>query len=301
MTKRVIAVGIAVMDKIFSVPAIPDEPIKVFATGYSEIGGGPAATGAVTVARLGGEAVLWARVGDDPVGRRIVEELGEWGVRPRIRLVPGARSGVSGVLVDKDGERLIIAFADPGLDTDPAWLPLAEVAAADAVLADMRWPRASEIVLDAARAAGVPAVLDADLASDDVAHRLVARSDYAVFSRPALTRFAGTDDVAEGLRAAAQVCPGRVGVTLGGEGFAWLEGGNLAREPGFTVETVDTLGAGDVFHGAFALAVAEGRDMRAAARFANAASALKCTRRGGRAGIPDRAEVAALMSLSEEV
>ena len=58
---------------------------------------------------------------------------------------------------------------------------------------------------------------------------------------------------------------------------------------------VDTLGAGDVFHGAFALAIAEGGGIREAAQFSNAASALKCTRPGGRAGIPTRAEVEALL------
>jgi sulfofructose kinase len=61
------------------------------------------------------------------------------------------------------------------------------------------------------------------------------------------------------------------------------------------VTVVDTLGAGDVFHGAFVLAVAEGRAVAEAARFANAAAALKCTRAGGRAGIPTRAEVEALL------
>ena len=66
------------------------------------------------------------------------------------------------------------------------------------------------------------------------------------------------------------------------------------------IEAVDTLGAGDVFHGAFALAIAEGRDIRSAGRFANAASALKCTRPGGRAGIPTRTEVDNLLLVSED-
>jgi sulfofructose kinase len=86
--KRVMAVGIAVMDKIFGVADIPIEATKVFASSYSEIGGGPAATASVAIARLGGTAELWARVGEDAVGRWIVEELREWGVVPHIRAVP---------------------------------------------------------------------------------------------------------------------------------------------------------------------------------------------------------------------
>ncbi|MGL4284984.1 MAG: PfkB family carbohydrate kinase [Phreatobacter sp.] len=293
--KRLVAVGIAVMDKIFGIEAMPTEATKVFARSYHEIGGGPAATGAVTAARLGAKVELWARVGDDPVGRRIVEEIGEWGVEAVIRHASQGRSGVSSIAVDARGERLIFAFADPALDTDPSWLPLARLASADAVLSDLRWPRAAELVLGEARRLGVPSVLDADLTTDDIARSLVPLAGYAVFSAPALRRLTAETDPLAGLRAAQALTPGHVGVTLGADGYRWLEAGVPRHEPGFAIEAVDTLGAGDVFHGAFALAVAEGRDVAGAARFANAASALKCTRSGGRAGIPTRAEVDRLL------
>ena len=290
---RVICVGIAVMDKIFGVAEIPTEATKVFATSYKEIGGGPAATAAVAIARLGGQSVLWARVGADPVGARIVEELAAWGVAPRVRLVTGGQSSVSGVLVDAQGERLIVAFADPELEADPAWLPLEEVGGAGAILADMRWPRASEAVMRRARRLGVPTVVDADLAPDDVAHSLVRLADYAVFSRPALERLVGMSDIGDALAAVHEICPGIVGVTAGRDGFIWRDGDEIRTAPGMVVAAVDTLGAGDVFHGAFALAIAEGATVAEAGRFANVAAALKCTRPGGRAGIPTRAEVEA--------
>ncbi|QCI67286.1 PfkB family carbohydrate kinase [Phreatobacter stygius] len=297
--KRVIAVGIAVMDKIFGIDEMPSEATKVFARSYHEIGGGPAATGAVTAARLGAKVELWARVGDDPVGRRIVEEIGEWGVEPVIRHAREGRSGVSAIAIDGKGERLIFAFADPKLDSDPSWLPLERLGEADAVLSDLRWPRAAELVLREARRLGVPSVLDADLTTDDIARSLVPLADYAVFSAPALSRLTGEAEPLAGLKAAQLLCPGHVGVTVGAGGYRWLEAGVIRHEPGFSVEAIDTLGAGDVFHGAFALAIAEGRDVAGAARFANAASALKCTRSGGRAGIPTRAEVDRLLLQTE--
>lgn len=293
--KRVVAVGIAVMDKIFGVDAIPTEATKVFAKSYLEVGGGPAATGAVTIARLGGTVELWARVGDDPVGRRIVEEMKEWGVATAIRHDPKGRSGVSCVAVARDGERLIFAFADPALDPDPSWLPFERIAGADAVLTDLRWPRAAQAALLKARELGVPSILDADLTTDDIARTLVPLADNVVFSSPALRKLTGEASVEEGLRAAAKLARGMVGVTTGSQGFKWLADGKIQHEPGFPVVAVDTLGAGDVFHGAYALAIAEGRDVRGAARFANAASALKCTRTGGRNGIPTRAEVDTLL------
>jgi sulfofructose kinase len=289
--KRIVAVGIAVMDKIFGVARIPTEPIKVFASDYAEIGGGPAATGAVTIARLGGSAELWARVGNDPVGARIIAELREWGVAPHVRTIPGARSNVSGVLVDEAGERMIASFTDPSLDPDPTWLPLDRVAGADAVLADIRWPVGSEAVLRHARKAGIPTVLDVDLAPDDVIRTLLPLPDYAIFSQPALCGIVGVQDLAEALAGAQGLCRGKVGVTAGEDGFWWLDDGVVRHAPGFRVSVRDTLGAGDVFHGAFALGIASGWSMAETARFANAASALKCMRAGGRAGIPSRAEL----------
>ena len=78
-------------------------------------------------------------------------------------------------------------------------------------------------------------------------------------------------------------------MTNGPDDVLWLEGRALRRSPVFAVAAVDTLGAGDVFHGAFTLALAEGRDLAGAMRFAAAAAGLKCTRVGGSAGAPTRA------------
>jgi len=297
---RVVCIGVAVLDKIFTVDAIPPERTKVFARSYREIGGGPAATGAVTIARLGGQSTLLARVGDDTTGRRIVEEIAEWGVEPRIRLAPGGRSGVSAVVIEASGERTIFAFADATLDADPNWLPLAVLATADAILADCRWPRGSATVLHEARRLGVTSVLDADLASDDVLPMLAPLADHVVFSRPALARYTQADDPADGLRRARRSCSGVLGVTVGADGFLWLDGEEVRSVPAPQVTPQDTLGAGDVFHGAYALAIAEGRTVVPAAAFANAAAAIKCTRPGGRAGIPTREEVNALLSASRD-
>jgi sulfofructose kinase len=297
---RVVCIGVAVLDKIFTVDAIPPERTKVFARSYREIGGGPAATGAVTIARLGGQSTLLARVGDDTTGRRIVEEIAEWGVEPRIRLAPGGRSGVSAVVIEASGERTIFAFADATLDADPNWLPLAVLATADAILADCRWPRGSATVLHEARRLGVTSVLDADLASDDVLPMLAPLADHVVFSRPALARYTQADDPADGLRRARRSCSGVLGVTVGADGFLWLDGEEVRSVPAPQVTPQDTLGAGDVFHGAYALAIAEGRTVEPAAAFANAAAAIKCTRPGGRAGIPTREEVNALLSASRD-
>jgi sulfofructose kinase len=291
-----------VLDNIFAVDQIPLEPTKVFAKSFGLTGGGPAANGAVTAARLGGKVSLWARVGDDAVGRIIVDELAACGVDVGlVRRVPGGRSGVSSVLIDGEGDRFITAFADRTLEPNPSWLPLDTIRDHDVVLCDVRWPAASRAVLQAARDQGVTTVLDADLTSDDAVEQLIAFADYSIFSAPALERLSGASDYRQGLRMAQERTSGAVGVTLGEDGFAWLDGRTIHACPAFRVATVDTLAAGDVFHGAFALAIGEGFAMAEAGRIASAAAALKCTRWGGRAGIPNRAEVEAFLASSPGV
>ena len=295
----VVCVGIAVMDQVFAVGDLPVRPGKHFATAFTEVGGGPAATAAVTVAKLAGKARFWGRVGNDPTGARILAELSAWGVdTSTVRRVAGGRSSVSAVLVDRRGERTIVAYADPGLDTDPSWLPLGALdeRTTGAVLGDVRWPAGTAAALKAARDAGLPAILDADSSPDDQAGRLMGLASHAVFSEPALQATAGTDDLAEGLRRIGRQTGAWVAVTAGGEGCLWLDGDSVRRMPAFAVEAVDTLGAGDVFHGAFALALLEGQSLPAALRFAAAASAVKVTRFGGSATAPTRAEVEAMLA-----
>lgn len=296
---RVLCVGVAVLDNIFAIEAFPPEPTKVFARDFSQVGGGPAANAAVTVCRLGGSASLWARVGADQIGTRIIDEIEEYGVDVSyMRRIPGRRSGVSAVLVDQKGERLITAFADRELDSDSSWLPLDRIRDFDVVLGDVRWPAASERALRAASEQGVRTVLDADLTTDDAVERLIHLASHVVFSAPALKRLTGEESFETGLRRAQDRTDGIVGVTLGSRGFAWLEEGLLRQTPAFPVEAVDTLAAGDVFHGAFALGIAERLSLEETSRFATAAAALKCTRWGGRAGIPNRSELNVFLAAS---
>jgi sulfofructose kinase len=117
-----------------------------------------------------------------------------------------------------------------------------------------------------------------------------------IFSAHGLRDTAGCQDHAEGLRRIVRRTNAYVSVTTGPEGVLWLEDGRVQHAPAHRVSAVDTLGAGDVYHGAFALALGEGQDAKAAMRFAGAAAALKCTRFGGIAGAPSRAEVLAFLA-----
>ena len=284
------------LDAIYRVPAIPAIPTKVLASGYTECGGGMAANASVAVARLGARASYWGRVGDDGLGDRILGQLAAEGVDiGGVRRIAGCLSPSSAILVADDGERLICAYNDPLLDPDASWLPLDQIPAFGAILTDVRWPVGAAAVLDAAKAFGIPAVFDGDVGPREARLDLAARATHVVFSESGLASAAGTGTPGEALARIAQSVPGIIGVTLGADGFLWRDGETEHRIPAPRIVAVDTLAAGDVWHGAFTLALAERRELVDAARFANAAAALKCTRAGGRSGAPSRAEVDAYL------
>lgn len=293
MTK-VICLGLAVWDQIFTLDQLPSGGGKNFANSFFEVGGGPAATAAAAASRLGADTALWSRVGDDDVGQRILDDLQSYGVdTANVRRCSDKSSGLAVVMIDVAGERMIVTPGDPKLETDPAWLPLEQVASADVVLADVRWPQGANRLLEAARQSGTPSVLDADLTSEpDAIAPLVQAAGHIVFSASGLQTFTGQQETWAGLKMVHNKTRGVVAVTTGAAGCFWIDGdGGIGHQPAFLIEVVDTLGAGDVFHGAFAVALAEQQPLPQAMRFASAAAALKCTRPGGRAGTPGRREL----------
>jgi sulfofructose kinase len=286
----VLCVGIAVLDYVYAVEAMPVRAEKYRASDLAVVGGGIAANASVAVARLGGSAHLATRLGDDPTGATIVAELEAEGVDCTLaRRFPGMRSPTSAILVDAKGERLIVSYSDNTIPSDTSWLPDALPAGIGAVLGDTRWVEGSAHSFRLARRAGVPAILDGDRrpAHPDV----LDLATHVAFSEQGLAEITGIADPADGLRVLAETSRSWLAVTVGEGGVYFLEDGAVAHEPAFPVATVDTLSAGDAWHGAFALGLAEGMGERAAVRFASAVAAIKCTRFGGRAGIPAREDV----------
>ncbi|MDV7024201.1 sugar kinase [Atlantibacter subterranea] len=294
---RIACVGIAVLDRIWYLNDLPKEGGKYVAGDYKEVGGGPAATAAVAAAKLGAEVDFIGRVGDDDTGNRLLAELQAYGVNTRYtRIVKGARSSQSAVLVDAAGERIIANYPSPDLPACADWMADIDFSQWDAVLADVRWHHGAKQAFTLARANGVTTVLDADVTPQDIAE-LVALSDHAAFSAPGLVRLTGVTDSPAALKQAKTLTNGHVYVTQGAQGCLWLENSRLRHLPAFHVDVVDTTGAGDVFHGALAVSLAQKTETAEAIRFASAVAALKCTRPGGRAGIPDCDQTRSFLSL----
>lgn len=139
-------------------------------------------------------------------------------------------------------------------------------------------------------------MLDADIAQREFLQELAAAASHPVFSESGLEILAEGDTIERRLEAVSRLVSGTMGVTLGPRGSLWWLDGRIAHIPAPAIKAVDTLGAGDVFHGAFALALAEGKPVLDAAHFASAAAALKCLHFGGRLGAPRRAELEAYLA-----
>ena len=201
------------------------------------------ANAAVIIARLGGKASWCGRLGDDARGRQILEGLHEENVdASAARSLPGASSPHSIVLVDSEGRRALVLHRPLFDDAQTDWLPLGEIDRVDAVLADNRWVPGARTLLQAARARGVPAVLDADVGTGAETIEAVRAATHRFFSGAALAYLYGRPDPEEGLRQAARDCR-FVSVTLGQEGARWLDAhGAFCTQPAFPVDAVETGG-----------------------------------------------------------
>jgi sulfofructose kinase len=302
---RILCTGIAVLDEIFRVDAFPPAGGKAQASEFVAVGGGCAANAALAIARLGGRAQyagpLGGPAGSEPISDRILAGLANEGVDCAgcVRL-DGVTSALSAIFVDARGERTIATYRDHRLDAVAPLEADALAAGADAVLADNRFPCFSLPICRAALRRGVPVVLDADKPArpDDP---LFLTCSHIVFSAEGLRATTGVDDLATALLRFGQGTNAFLAVTSGADPVLWRDRDDTIRElPVFGVTAVDTLAAGDVFHGAFALALIEGREVADALRFAAAAAGLKCTRFGGSAAAPRRAEVEMLLAAESE-
>ena len=292
--------GITVLDEVFRVEEFPQSDGKVQATGFFTVNGGCAANAAVAIVRLGGRAALAGPLGgpagEDGSGDRVLAALAREHVDCTFcQRIAGLPTGLSAIFMNARGDRTIVTYRDERIAAAKPADADAVVTGADLVLADNRYPAFVTPICNAARRRNIPVVIDGDrpTVEDDPLFRLAT---HLIFSSECLRATTGAADLAEGLSRMARRTDAFLAVSNGPDDILFIEGGKLRRLPVFTVEAVDTLGAGDVFHGGFALALAEGKSEVEAMRFGAAAAGIKCSRIGGSAGAPTRAEVEGLLA-----
>jgi sugar/nucleoside kinase (ribokinase family) len=293
----VVCIGIATIDAVVAVEAIPAADERVPALDGRLAGGGVAATAAVTLARLGVPAAFIGRVAEDQAGRWIRDDLGAAGVDVAGLRMSAGRSPVSTALVQGGSRTRALA---PFLGDLPA-LRLAE--------SDLEaCARAAWIHLDhlgietmsAIRDAGITTPISFD-AGVSTRAPLAGVTMFAPTAEALLTRYPGRS-LDDALRDALAEGPRLVVATRGSQGSVAIERGAdgpvIHAAPAFDVPSAggSTLGAGDVFHGALLAALLDGRPIAEALRWANAAAALSCRALDGRSAIPDRTELLAFLA-----
>jgi sulfofructose kinase len=293
MSAHVICLGGAILDSIYKVETIPGKGIKLLPLDARQLASGMATSAAISIARLGGSVALWARVGDDVVGHEFVKQLqAECVNTDHVKLVKEHQTPFAAILVDPAGERLAVPFYDKNFPSSAEWLALEEVSLAQAILCDVRWPVGARALMREANKQGVPTVLDADTAPNDVLEHLCACADHVLFSESALYQLTGRDDAHMALLelserlSQAQV----IGVTLGEKGALMRSqedaAGVTQHFAGHRVCVKDTLNAGDIWHGVYAHTLAMGMNLQERVRWANMAAAIKCEQSWGWAGAP---------------
>ena len=282
--KPVVGIGIACLDHLIVVPENSKCGGRI--TDYRTDGGGLTATALVAAARLGAPARLWTCLGDDETGHALVHDLVRQGIDTRgIHFVRGARSPVSIVHVESpSGERVIYHYRGDAFERAGPPPDFSGIEKAAALLVDHCWHTGALLGARRAQKAGVPVIGDFDPRRDP---ELAALLDYLIVGESVGESIAPGENIEAALYRLREFGPLSVAVTAGAQG-CWYLAGDAARHcPAFSVNVVDTTGAGDAFHGAFAFAVAQKWQMDEAIRLACAVGALCCTAMGGRAGLPD--------------
>jgi sulfofructose kinase len=295
---RILCIGMPVRDLTFRVTGVPARGSKENATYFEEICGGNALNAAIGIVRLGGRASVCGPMGDirETSARYIFDKLAQEGIQTNhIVHMPGLVTPISTIMIDPSGERTIVTFRDPELWKVRLPAPATLLEDCAAILTESRCAEFCTDLCAEARRRGIPVIVDVDRAMS-LREGLLTASSHLVFSSEPLQETADVADDGAALKKIARLTPSFLAGTRGAKGTIWLdEQQNLQETPAFPVHTVDTLGAGDVFHGAFALAITEKQELRAALRFASAAAALKCTRFGGAFAAPQRTEVEQLL------
>lgn len=290
--------GIVAVDDLVELARFPQSGQKQRYLRKHRQGGGITGTALVAAARIGARCGYAGLLGDNELANFIREGLVAEGIEVLDTAAPtAAKPYHSIILVEREGgERTILDSNDGVIAHTPGSIRPEWIAGSRGLFLDWLGLEAGVHAATIARAHGIPVFADMESVGDSVQRALLALVDHLIVPLQFARTFTGEDDPARALAALSQTERACTAVTDGPRGCWFCEGrGTVLHQPAFPVTAVDTTGCGDVFHGAYAAAILQGRDVAQTIRFAAAAAALKATQSGGQAGIPNRAAVEALL------
>lgn len=295
-TFDVLGLGVVAIDDLIYVDAYPPPDVKMQVRRSERHCGGLTATALVAAARLGATCVYAGVLGDDELSHFALARLEAEGINTaHVVRRPDARPVHSFIIVDQTRKTRNIFFEISGpMGADPERPEADVVRAARVLFVDHYGMEGTVRAARIARAAGIPIVADMERQEEHpLFPELFSLVDHLIVSQNFAAAFSGEENPAAAARALWTPERRVVVVTCGAQGSWTLDNpdGPLAHQPAYPVEVVDTTGCGDVFHGAYAAALARGLSLGERVRLASAAAALKATRPGGQAGIPSREAV----------
>lgn len=284
---HVVGLGLNAVDDLCVVPHFPEFNTKVQMISLDRQGGGQVATAMVALARWGLRVRYIGKVGGDELGRFSLESLKTEGVDVScVTVEKDVRNQYAFIIIDaRNGERTIIWDRDSRLSYREGELSREAVCSGSIIHLDGHDVQATLQALDWAQEEGIPTVIDIDKVEAGT-REMVSKVDFLISSSSFPSRYTGIKDPEKALLALAEEARGFVAMTLGKEGCVAVTPGGLFHCPGFEVKAVDTTGAGDVFHAGFIFGLIQGWELCRILEFSNAVAAMKCTKLGGRPGIP---------------
>jgi len=292
----VVGVGLNATDTLIRLPHFPAFDSKVEFLSAEILPGGQVASAMEACQSWGLQTRYIGKVGDDFAAELQQKELARAGVEAHLLSVRNCSSQSAFILIDQpSGERTILWKRDPRLTIRPEELRREWIVRARALLVDGHDTPAATTAARWAREAGIPVVADLDNLYPGV-EALLSNIDYLIASRDFPHSLTGEPNVLKALPDIARRHGCRVtGVTLGRQGALAWDGTQFVYSSGYRVETLDTTGAGDIFHGALVYAVLQAWSLKRALEFSCAAAALNCTALGARGGIRPVTEIERLM------
>ncbi|WML38002.1 ribokinase [Neobacillus sp. OS1-2] len=286
---KVTVIGSSSMDLVVTASRRPNKGETVLGESFKTVPGGKGANQAVAAARLGAEVYMVGCVGDDSFGKEILTNFKENGVfTDYVEPVTHTESGTAHItLAEGDNSIIVVKGANHQVTPDFVEKAVDVIRTSDIVLIQQEIPEETvEYVSELCHANDVPLLLN-PAPSRPISAEVIAKVAYLTPNELEAAVLFQNKDIHEALA----VNPNKLFITEGKNGVRYHDGEQEVLVPTFTVEAVDTTGAGDTFNAAFAVALAEGQPLKEAVRFANRAASLSVTKFGAQGGMPTRAEV----------